>query len=273
MGNTTNPDKWDARQRLTFIEEAAFWRGWVLRSDLADRFGLSLPQASADLKAYLALNPGALQYDLSAKRYWGAEKMELRYATPDLTRAIGQLLGPEAKGLPTGDHFATIDLPSRALPLAAARHLFRAISQQLRVRVHYYALTSGRAHWRWISPHAFAHDGYRWHVRAYCHEEGSYKDFVIGRIEASEPPVAGEPPPIPDVDWSTWEKIPLRPHRGLDANQRHAVELDYRMQRGRTTLCVRRAMREYTLAYLRLSTEERFPQHLELAVPVNRRSG
>src|SRR5215475_10937298 len=100
MGNRTNPAKWDARQRLEFIEEAAFWRGWVQRSDLGNRFGLSRPQASADLKSYQELNPNALRYDLHAKRYWGTEAMKLAITDPDFVRATHRFLGPEAKGLP-----------------------------------------------------------------------------------------------------------------------------------------------------------------------------
>lgn len=264
MGNTTNLEKWDARQRLALIEQAAFWRGWVVRADLVDAFGLSLPQASADLQAYLKLNPDGLHYDLRAKRYWGAPDMQLKLAAPDLAGAIHRFLGPEAKGMAASDRIATIDLPTRAAPIGVARNVFRAICQTKRLHIHYYSLTSARAQWRWISPHAFAHDGYRWHVRAFCHEDNNYKDFVIGRIAAAQAPVEGELPASADEEWTTWEKIRLRPNAELDAVQRKAVELDYDMHRGTFTLNVRRSMKGYTLAYLHLGEARKFSRHLEL---------
>ena len=34
-------------------------------------------------------------------------------------------------------------------------------------------------HVRWIAPHAFASDGQRWHVRAWCHENGGHCDCEV----------------------------------------------------------------------------------------------
>jgi hypothetical protein len=67
------------------------------------------------------------------------------------------------------------------------------------------------------------------------------------------------------VDWNTWEKLRLRPHRKLTAIQRRAVELDYDMRRGLVVMEVRRSMKNYTLAYLRLCESDEFPKLLELA--------
>ncbi|MCS5945110.1 WYL domain-containing protein [Klebsiella variicola subsp. variicola] len=35
---------------------------------------------------------------------------------------------------------------------------------------------------RTLYPTAFAHDGHRWHVRAYCFKSTMFKDFVLGRF-------------------------------------------------------------------------------------------
>lgn len=32
-----------------------------------------------------------------------------------------------------------------------------------------------------LTPHALGHDGLRWHVRARCHRDGEYKDFILSR--------------------------------------------------------------------------------------------
>jgi len=63
-------EKCDGReQRLEFIEFRAFWEGGVNRSDITERFGVSVPQASNDLTQYRELAPANLLYDSSAKRY------------------------------------------------------------------------------------------------------------------------------------------------------------------------------------------------------------
>ncbi|MGK4383375.1 hypothetical protein [Citrobacter youngae] len=35
---------------------------------------------------------------------------------------------------------------------------------------------------RMLYPTAFAHDGHRWHIRAYCFKSAMFKDFVLGRF-------------------------------------------------------------------------------------------
>jgi hypothetical protein len=264
MGNTTNPQKWDARQRLEFIEQAAFWRGWVHRADIVKAFGQSLSQASADLQAYQALNPDSLRYDLRTKRYWAAAEMKLKLTPPDLSAAIAQFLGPRQRAT-AGDRFAMVDLPFRRVPLDVTKFVFRAIFQERAMEIDYLSLRSRTEGWRWIAPHAFAHDGYRWHVRAYCFRDRTYKDFVIGRIAKARPPAEKPVPALNDEDWTTWETIKLRPHHSLDAIQRRAIHLDYNMRHGVVSMEVRRALKIYSLAYLGLSASPTAPRQLELA--------
>ena len=60
---------WFAQQRLDWIGEALRVFGFVNREHLMRKFGISQPQASADLRAFERLHPQAMTYDLSAKRY------------------------------------------------------------------------------------------------------------------------------------------------------------------------------------------------------------
>lgn len=264
MGNTTNPSKWDARQRLSFIEMAAFWRGWIGRGDLEREFGISLPQASADLQAYLAYSPDALRYDLKAKRYLATESMECKLASPNFNEAVERFLGAGSNAHPKDDLVAKIDLPLRTAETKIAQRVFRAVHEGGSLQIHYFSINSASATWRCVSPHAFGHDGYRWHTRAYCHESEGYRDFVLGRITDAKEPEAAKPPPVPDTEWNTWDKIVLRPNESLDPTQKKAVEFDYGMRQGRITLKVRRAMLEYTLGHLRLSKKQ-LPRQLELS--------
>lgn len=265
MGNTTNPDRWDARQRLEFIETAAWWRGLIRRSDLVNEFGISLPQASADLQAYLETNPGSLDYDLRAKTYVAAASMVPRLTHPVLRDAVRRLIPDRASTAAEPSIVGYIDLPYRSEPAETTKHLFRAVWQKKAIEVRYVSLNGGTETWRWISPHAFAHDGYRWHVRALCHRDQRFKDFVIGRMPEVREPVASSEITGPDHEWNTMVKIRLRPHRKLTDIQQRAIKLDFEMRQGLVTLEVRKSMLNYTLAYLGLRGAGEFPKLLELA--------
>ena len=266
MGNHTNPAKWEARQRLEFIELATYWRGWIRRSDLQNFFGISLPQASADFQAYLTINPGSLDYDLRGKRYLAAKKMKALLIRPDLSGAIGIFLGTERKShARTGDRVATIDLPYRRVPPEVAQCVFRAVYESLAAEIHYFSIKSASADWRWISPHAFGFDGHRWHARAWCHEDRTFKDFVLGRISRIRglKPLSEKPPM--DKDWNTWVTVKLKAHETLNTNQRRALEADYSMRNGFTSIRVRKAMLIYTLAHLRIEKDgDIIPERLQL---------
>ena len=265
MGNKTNTANWNARERLTHIERLSYWRGWVRRADLCTRFGISIPQASADLAAYMRFNPRALDYDRSSKRYVAAREMACKLRAPAFEDALGFVTN-SAPVSPGEDRVARIDLPSRHISIKAARDVIRAIAGRLSVEIYYFSIHSATEGWRWIAPHALAHDGYRWHVRAWCREDGDYKDFVLGRISKTRALSAKGWPAEPDKQWTTLVTIRFRAHHQLDPVQRKAIEHDYAMENGIAVLKVRQAMLGYTLTYLRLLPESSpgGTRHLEL---------
>jgi len=59
----------DASRRLLFISDTLSSKGYLNRSDICVAFGVSVPQASADISRWLRGNPGVAEYDKSAKRY------------------------------------------------------------------------------------------------------------------------------------------------------------------------------------------------------------
>lgn len=61
--------RWFEQHRMEWIAETLRVFGFINREHLQRKFGLSTPQASADLAAFMRANPGAMAYDLSAKRY------------------------------------------------------------------------------------------------------------------------------------------------------------------------------------------------------------
>lgn len=61
--------RWFERHRMEWIAETLRVFGFINREHLERKFGISTPQASADLAAFQRTYPGAMAYDLSAKRY------------------------------------------------------------------------------------------------------------------------------------------------------------------------------------------------------------
>lgn len=281
MGNTSNRDQWAARERLSFVERVAWWRGAVNRGDVREVFGISAAQASADLQGYLDLNPGALAYNLTTKRYEASPEMRCVLHRPSLEEAVRVFLGegaPLSPGKPVeaGGKVDWFVPPARRASEPVERRVFLSVVGGRRLGIRYWSVSSGRATQREIAPHALGHDGYRWHVRAWCFENGGYRDFVLSRIERAEWPGEVFTPVAKDEDWERNETVVLRPHSDLDETQRKAIERDYEMRGGKLTLTVRAAMKGYLLAHLRVAVtgpgETPRPSHLELVEPDSRGS-
>nr|WP_278422958.1 hypothetical protein [Brucella anthropi]DAM62865.1 MAG TPA: hypothetical protein [Caudoviricetes sp.] len=63
----------DAERRLFFISELLAKRGYFNRADLCSTFGISVPQASIDIRKWMAANNGEAFYNKATKRYEGGD--------------------------------------------------------------------------------------------------------------------------------------------------------------------------------------------------------
>lgn len=61
--------RWFEQHRMEWIAETLRVFGYINRDHLMRKFGISTPQASSDLQQFQRLNPKAMTYDQSAKRY------------------------------------------------------------------------------------------------------------------------------------------------------------------------------------------------------------
>lgn len=61
--------RWFQDYRQAHIIETLKAQGWIQRADIAERFDISIAQASIDLRRYQAENPGAIAYNKTTKRY------------------------------------------------------------------------------------------------------------------------------------------------------------------------------------------------------------
>jgi predicted DNA-binding transcriptional regulator YafY len=109
--------------------------------------------------------------------------------------------------------------------------------------------------WRWITPHALAFDGYRWHTRAFCHRSDVFKDFVLARIVSIRLTKEHDLNPAEDREWHEMVDVRIGPHPGLTDNQSKAIELDYGMESGEMIVRIRRGFLYYFLKRLGLDID------------------
>lgn len=64
---------WFERHRIEWIAESLRVFGFINRVHLERKFGISRPQASADLATFARLYPKAMGYDTSRKCYMKAD--------------------------------------------------------------------------------------------------------------------------------------------------------------------------------------------------------
>ena len=254
MADELPKPRWGAEQRLEFIDSICFWEGEINRSDITQRFGISAPQASTDLTAYQQAAPGNLHYDLSAKRYLATAEFKPRFIKPNADRYLAQLtalatdvISLEDTWLSRPPEMSVIPIPRRKVDPLILRAVLRAIRSLRSIEIEYQSLNTATPEpvWRWITPHAFASDGFRWHIRAFCHRDNAFKDFLLSRCCGTR--AEGEPGATPEADgeWSKHFDVELKSNPKLSPNQRKAVELDYDMRDGVVTLPVRLALLYY----------------------------
>lgn len=270
---TDRQSNWGQHQRLEFIEFRLFWEGRLNRSDLIDFFGISRPQASLDLARYIEIAPQNITYDRTQKKYQATRGFTPVIAQADAAVYLDLLLAsrrPQANFLGSAPSVGVVKFPSRRVETSILRHLLIAMREHLILHIDYQSMNRTNPTTREISPHAIAFDGLRWHVRAYCHEQEAFRDFVFARIlkvhKSLPSPVDGQR----DTAWNQVLSLELAPHPGLSPAQKRAVALDYGMKKGRTVLRTRRALLSYVLRQLGLEDRER-PAKVQHIVLINRK--
>jgi hypothetical protein len=258
MDGSGLPSKWAIKQRLMFIEARLYWAGRVNRADLIDQFGIQMAQASKDLTLYQTLVPANIVYDKSQKTYRASDRFAPLLLKCDADQMFAHLTLDDG-WIGIDPEIATMPTPARAALPATMRSLLQAIGRREAVDIEYQSLRRPEPTWRRISPHAFGNDGRRWHVRAYCHTESEFRDFVVGRILEYREGGPSSTSSEADTAWRECVEVVIEPHPGLSPHQRRAIEIDYAMRHGTARLTVRRAMLFYVLAYLQLLDDEGLP--------------
>ena len=256
--------KWGVERRLEFIEFRLFWEGGINRSDIIAMFDVSVPQASKDLTLYQERAPQNAVYDKSAKRYVASSQFAPIFLKPDPDGYLSRLRSL-AEGLADlGDSWIATPpetdialTPRRKVDADVLKPVLQAVRENRSIEVYYQSMGSRRTDptWRRMTPHAFGYDGFRWHVRAYCHIDEKYKDFLLPRIlDVRHMDVPG-PGGDQDALWKKTFDIEIGPHPKLTPSQRAVVAKDYGMTNERAVLSIRYAMLFYVLKRLGLLSD------------------
>lgn len=205
--------------------------------------------------------PGNVLYDARAKRYVAADAFVLRYIDPDPYKYLSQLRAVAEGMLTANDSWiaavpcADVAVtPKREIDIGILRRVLEAVRENQSIDVFYQSMSSSRPEpiWRPITPHAFGYDGFRWHVRSFCHVEKKFKDFLLPRI--LEVGNRGKPGESGDHDWlwNNYFDVIIGPHPDLTDGQKTVVAKDYGLDVDTSVLSVRYAMLFYVLKRLGL---------------------
>jgi hypothetical protein len=275
MGDDKPSLRWGVEQKLQFIEFRLFWEGHVNRSDLIDKFSVSQNQASGDLNRYIALAPDNMVYDKSGKTYLRSSSFSPLFLKPDATQYLSQvrsvaegIVAPEDAWIGNFPSFDAAPSPARGIDPVVLRSIAIAIRRHEAIHILYQSMSAPDPEWRWISPHALAFDGFRWHARSYCEKSREFRDFVISRIMEARQTRPPADPLDSDSAWNEILELHIGPHPALSPNQQRVVELDYGMNNGQVTILVRQALLYYALKRLGLDTDPaaRKPQDQQIVL-------
>lgn len=267
--------RWSVEQRLAFIDRRLYWDGKINRSDLSDHFSISTPQASVDLSTYDSTASGNMAYDPRVKAYLATENFRPRNE-PSARQYMAQLqlladdaLYERESWLGWVPPFGVVPRVRRRLESGTLRRLLDAIRTNRALEIRYQSMSSTEPSTRWIAPHALGFDGYRWHVRAWCHRREKFLDFVLARVQSilgSRPEqVAAEE----DHAWQETTTLRLGPNPRLPEVQQQAVCLDYGMQNDVVEIEMRLSLVYYFVKQLLLDIAEHLPADRVHVVLVN----
>lgn len=273
--------RWGVEKRLEFIEFRLFWEGGINRADIVDQFGVSVPQASKDLTLYEEKAPGNLIYDKSAKRYRAADEFKPVFMQPSastylthLRKSNGEAAGATEVWLASTPEHDALPIPHRRVDPDVLRDVLKVVREGQSIEVFYQSMNAKKLapEWRRITPHALGNDGLRWHVRAFCHVDHKFKDFILSRCIRTRKHGLPGASANDDALWHDHFAVALAPNPALSESQQSIIAQDYEMKNGRAEVMVRKALLYYFLKRLRLDVADKLDNPQEIPVVVANRA-
>ena len=140
--------RWSILQRFEFIEFRLLWEGYINRKDIIERFKVSVPQASTDLKQYKKKAPGNMLYNRRGKKYFATSKFNPVFISTDAKSYLSQInmisSGLIEKNETSIGHLPDFDiLPSldRSIGKDILKKIIMAIRDKKTIELEYQSMT------------------------------------------------------------------------------------------------------------------------------------
>ena len=233
--------EWNKQQRLRAIEIITFWHGRLNTGDLKDAFGISRNQASGDIKMYAKNFPDNFHYSLSDRAYLKSSSFKLNFTEGNLDEYIDYL---SKMKVDNGNHVPIEQLNPRYKYLTpdALSPWLQSIREQKGLSVSYASLKNPEGTTRVIYPHALVDSGFRWHIRAYCVNNASFRDFNLGRVIGTPKTVGAAPDHAVAEHDQLWLKeinISFIANPSLNAVTKKIIENEFSFYNGVMTVPTR----------------------------------
>lgn len=236
--------------RFHFVEVMITWQGRVNASHLTKHFGISRKQASTTFGKYLAKFPDTIFYDETLKGFIATDTFIQRYSTNEFSQ-YHALLNNSQQAIFSS--VISIEAPTRNPQPHLAQPILRAIDNKLAIDIGYTSLTTPEYKDRIIEPHSLIFDGLRWHVRAFCRKNMSFRDFVLSRFNGE---VINEGKAqsnrADDELWHQKIDVIIIPDPRLTTAQQQIISDDYQMKNNQLIINTRKALVNYLLKRLHL---------------------
>ena len=262
MGKDREYLRWGVRRRLEFIDFRLFWDGRFNRKDMADTFGISVQQASADIAQYEKVAPNNLAYDRAKKAYARTDRFAPAFIGETIDRYLLQLVAIENQWMRHEDTWfgvfpaiEMITLGHRPTNSAVLLRVLEAVRNGLEIDIEYTSLTGSTKPSRAIAPHALAHNAGRWYIRSWSRDHNDFRDYSLNRIRAVADSRPSSIDPGLDFEWVHEINLVILPNPNLPKERQAAIATELGMTDGRLVRSCRLSLSFYLMSQYNLDIE------------------
>lgn len=246
-------------ERLRYIEFCLKFLGVFSRSDLIEKFGIGTAAASRDISLYKEKAPQNFSHSSNSKNFTLNNSWESLFefsSSEVLNLLTGRTVQSNNRSYISNDVLDVIDDPK--IDIIAS--LSRAIFNKKVIQVDYFSNSSGFST-KLLIPHAYIHNGSRWHVRAYDRTKSRFADFLISRlrkIENVEEEALSNESQSNDNQWNRIVDLEIIPHP--DYAEPEAVIYEFNMEDGILRHSIRASSVGYFLQKLKVDCSKTPPE-------------
>jgi len=262
---------WHKQQRIRSIEIITYWHGRLNTGDIIAAFGISRIQASKDIKEYISQFPNNITYNLSERAYLKNKSFKLHFTKGAIDEYIDHI-SRMSSGF-SESPIERVSLHYRYLKPEVVAFILNAIRSKKGLSIVYASMNRPEGKERIIYPHSLVDTGFRWHIRAFCDDNGEFRDFNIGRI-LGVPDLLYEAPKQAllkkDKLWNKKIQFSLVPNPELSDNQKTVVESEFDIKKSGLTVTTRACLVNYLLQRYQIDSDNlEHPESTQLLAVMN----